>query len=373
MIAHLGLNHKTAPVAVREKFAFNAQDCCLTLERLRQEGLAEEGVLLSTCNRVELYIAGATVSADSMQPLLQFLAEARSIPYTDELSKSFYYRTGAETVQHLFEVISGLDSMALGETEISGQVKNAYNLALKHQFTGRYLNKVFQDAFRTAKQIRSKTDIQRGHISVANVAVDLAEKIFEKFLCHQVVVIGAGDTSEKMAKAILSREPTTQISIVNRTLEHSQALAAKLGGRAVEFATWTDQIRDADIILSSTSAPDYVLTLPQIQSYMQSRAHHPLLLIDIAVPRDIDPAIDALENVYLYNIDDLQEIANESRRLREKQIAVCRQMVEDRVHEFMEAMRKAKEYLSRGKEQRSHLAEQNRIRNSSNEEAASAK
>lgn len=346
MIAHLGLNHKTAPVHVRERFAFNAEATVQTLHDLIQKGLAEEGILISTCNRVELYISGDKVTPGSMEPLLQFLSKARSIDYTEGLKESFYFQTEAETLKHLFEVVSGLDSMALGETEILGQVKNAYELALQGHFSGRYLNKVFQDAFRTAKYIRSQTDIQKGHISVANVAVELAGKIFSGLENCHVLVIGAGDTSEKTAKAILSRG-ASKLSIANRTLERSEALAEKLGGTAVEFQNWPQHVPSADIIISSTSAPGYVLTLPIIQAYMQGRKHHPLLLVDIAVPRDIDPEIDRLENVYLYNIDDLQAIATESLRLREQQILLCRELVDKRVQEFLETMRKDREYRSR--------------------------
>ena len=346
MIAHLGLNHKTAPVHVRERFAFNAFDSIETLTALLRNGLAEEGILISTCNRVELYIAGDQVSRDSMRPLLQFLARSRSIEYTDDLEQCFYFNTDAETLHHLFRVVSGLDSMALGETEILGQVKNAYDLALKNRFSGRRLNKAFQEAFRTAKYIRSQTDIQRGHISVANVAVELAGKIFDDLdHCH-VLVIGAGDTSEKTAKAILSRG-AKQLSIANRTLERSQALAERLGGSAVEFENWTDRIPDADIIISSTSAPGYVITFPVIREYMRAREHHPLLLIDIAVPRDIDPDIDRLESVYLYNIDDLETIAGESRRQREQQVQHCQELIARRVSEFFDAMQKDREYRNK--------------------------
>lgn len=343
MIALLGLNHKTAPVQVRERFAFNTQAACETLRDLIGQELAQEAILLSTCNRVELYIAGDQLSEIHCNRLLQFLAQARSIEFDSRLSESFYFYADKDALNHLFRVVSGLDSMALGETEILGQVKDAYDLALKKCFSGRHLNKAFQVAFRTAKFIRSQTDIQKGHISIANVAVELAGKIFSGLdNCH-VLVIGAGDTSEKTAKAILSRG-ASRLSITNRTWERSQALAEKLGGMAVEFSRWPEASPNADIIISSTSAPGYVLTRPLIEEYMKGRSSHPLLLVDIAVPRDIDPAIDALENVYLYNIDDLQAIADESRLLREKQILLCQELIDKRVEEFLDAMRKDLEY-----------------------------
>ena len=282
-----------------------------------------------------------------MESLLRFLSRERGIEYSLELKGCFYFHTQQETLKHLFEVVSGLDSMALGETEISGQVKNAYELALKGHFTGRLLNKVFQEAFRTAKQIRSETDIQKGHISVANVAVELAEKIFSDLNEHDVLVLGAGDTSEKTAKAILSRRGNSRLYIANRTLERALALAEKLGGRAVGFQSWLEELPSLGVIISSTAATEYILTQEQVQKYMQGRLSQPLLLIDIAVPRDIDPQADSLENVYLYNIDDLQAIASKSLRLREQQIHLCRELVQRRVREFTEAQERADEY--RGK------------------------
>lgn len=347
MIAHLGLNHKTAPVHVRERFAFNPEACCATLSRLKANNMAEEGVILSTCNRVELYLAGANVDKSGMLPLLKFLAQERGIEYTDDLSKSFYFDTQEETVRHLFEVVSGMDSMALGETEISGQVKNAYDLALKNHFTGHWMNKIFQDAFRTAKHIRSHTDIQHGHISVANVAVTLAEKIFLQLSGNHILVIGAGDTSAKLAKAILSREPEARLSIVNRTLERSQKLAESLGGQAVPIQNWQETLPDIDIILSGTSAPNYVLTYAEMEKYMAGRPNQPILLIDVAVPRDIDPAIGSLEDVHLYNIDDLQIIADNSRKLREQQLQNCKNLVEERVQAFFQAVQKSENYLQK--------------------------
>ena len=347
MIVHLGLNYSTVPVWVRGRFAFNAESCEQTLRRLREEGLASEGVLISTCNRVELYVAAEDGNRIEMESLLRFLSRERGIEYSLELKGCFYFHTQQETLKHLFEVVSGLDSMALGETEISGQVKNAYELALKGHFTGRLLNKVFQEAFRTAKQIRSETDIQKGHISVANVAVELAEKIFSDLNEHDVLVLGAGDTSEKTAKAILSRRGNSRLYIANRTLERALALAEKLGGRAVGFQSWPEELPSLGVIISSTAATEYILTQEQVQKYMQGRLSQPLLLIDIAVPRDIDPQADSLENVYLYNIDDLQAIASKSLRLREQQIHLCRELVQRRVREFTEAQERADEY--RGK------------------------
>lgn len=345
MFAHIGLNHKSAPVHVRERFAFNKEENLKTLHALLQQGLSKEAVLISTCNRVELYVSGET----SLEKLLQFLSGSRNIPYTGDLQKSFYFGIQEETVRHLFKVVSGLDSMALGETEILGQVKNAYEMALENHFSGVALNKIFQDAFRVAKQIRTQTDIQKGHISVANVAVELASKIFSNLESLHVLVIGAGDTSEKTAKAMLSRG-ASRLSITNRTFERSQKLAEELGGKAIDFNTWTQDASDADIIVSGTSAPNYILTLPLIKNYMAHRINHPLLLIDIAVPRDIDPEIEVVENVYLYNIDDLQKITTESLQQRQQQIILCERIIEDKVSAFFKAWTQRNDYLSRKKQ-----------------------
>jgi glutamyl-tRNA reductase len=225
--------------------------------------------------------------------------------------------------------------MVLGETEILGQLKQAYALAHRHGHTSAWLNRVFQRAFHVAKHIRTQTNIQRGSVSVASVAVELAEKIFGSLHDREVLVIGAGDTSEKTARALLSRGARS-IIVANRSHDRAVALANELGGRAVQFDNWAAEFEKIGIAISSTSAPHHILDRAKLEPLMKARKHRPLLLIDIAVPRDIDPEVNFLENVYLYNIDDLQAIADDCLKQRKKEIARCEQIIAEKVKALLE-------------------------------------
>ena len=330
-IVCFGLNHRTAPVNVREQFALAEAKLPELLVALRSETSAEEAVVLSTCNRVEIYAATDREPQQLLNELRVFLVQDREV---DE--DVFYELSGAEAVEHLFKVASGLESMVLGETEILGQLKMAYQLALEQKATGSRLNKSFQKAFNAAKQIRTETNIQRGSVSVANVAVELAGKIFDQLDDRTVMVIGAGDTSEKTARALLSRGAQSVI-VSNRSLERAEALATELGGKAVSFENWESEFATIDIIISSTSAPHYVLDRKRLEPLQRLRQHRPLLLVDIAVPRDIEPEVNFLEDVYLYNIDDLQAMAADYLRLREEEIAKCDAIVKVKAKELLEA------------------------------------
>jgi glutamyl-tRNA reductase len=250
--------------------------------------------------------------------------------YRDPLTDEIYAFSEPQSVQHLFKVACGLDSMVLGETEILGQLKKAYDVALQSGHTGSRLNKAFQKAFNVAKQIRTETNIQRGSISVGSVAVELAEKIFSTLNERDVLVIGAGDTSEKTARALLSRGARS-IIVSNRSYDRALGLAAELGGRAVLFEDWAKEFAKIDIVISSTAAPHHVLDRPKLEPLMKSRRNRPLLLIDIAVPRDIDPAVNFMENVFLYNIDDLQTIADDYLKQRKEEIVHCEQIIREKV------------------------------------------
>jgi glutamyl-tRNA reductase len=219
--------------------------------------------------------------------------------------------------------------MVLGETEILGQLKKAYDLALQSRHTAAVLNKTFQRAFNVAKHIRTETQIQRGNVSVASVAVDLAEKIFDSLSGRTVLVLGAGDTSEKTARALLSRG-AGQLLVSNRTLARAEALAADLGGRALPFDAWDSAFDQVDVVISSTSSPGYVLDRSRLEPLLHRRRYRALLLIDIAVPRDIDPALNDLESVYLYNVDDLQAIADDSMQQRREELAHCEAIIRER-------------------------------------------
>ena len=327
-IVVLGLSHRSSPVELRERFAFADARIPAALAQLRQQGIADEAVILSTCNRVEIYAATSREPATVFAELKEFLVTAHN--YRDPLNDELYSLSEPHSLHHLFEVASGLDSMVLGETEILGQLKKAYDLALQNGHTGARLNKAFQRAFNVAKHIRTHTNIQRGSVSIASVAVELAEKIFNSLQDHDVMVLGAGDTSEKTARALVSRGARS-IIVSNRTHERAAALAAELGGRAVKFDDWAAEFEKVDIVISSTAAPHHILDRAKLEPLMKQRRHRPLLLIDIAVPRDIDPEVNFLENVYLYNVDDLQTIANDYLAQRKEEIAKCEAIIRGKV------------------------------------------
>jgi glutamyl-tRNA reductase len=335
----VGLSHRTATVEIREQFAFPDAAIPTTLQRLRDSGLAQEAVILSTCNRVELYAAVPAPEQSALPSLQQFLQNGRPTP---PLTDGLLYSLGEpHSLEHLFRVACGLDSMVLGETEILGQLKHAYDLALQNKQTGYYLNKVFQKAFNVAKQIRTETNIQRGSISVASVAVELAERIFNSLKDRHVLVIGAGDTSEKTARALMSRG-AGHLLVSNRTHERAVNLANALGGRAIPFYNWSREFSAIDIVISSTAAPDYVLDRAMLTPLMKARENRPLLLIDIAVPRDIEPEVNFLENVYLYNVDDLQAIANDYLKLRQEEITRCEGIIREHAQAILAALTRSK-------------------------------
>ena len=330
----IGLSHHSSPVAVRERFAFPDATIPAALEKLRRTGIVTEAVILSTCNRVEIYAATGLPERRAMLELRQFLLDHHH--YREPIRDEIYFHGHAESLEHLFKVACGLDSMVVGETEIFGQLKRAYETALQHKQTGRHLNKAFQKAFNVAKQIRSETNIQRGSVSVGSVAVELARKIFSSLDQHQVMILGAGEASEKTARALLSRGARS-IIVSNRSHDRAVALARELDGRAIHFEEWAAEFAGIDIVISSTAAPHYILDRARLEPLMKLRRNRSLLLIDIAVPRNIDPAVNFLENVYLYNIDDLQAIADDSLRQRQEEIARCSALIRQKAGSLMAA------------------------------------
>ncbi|MGA3284151.1 MAG: glutamyl-tRNA reductase [Verrucomicrobiota bacterium] len=332
----IGLSHHSSPVELRERFAFAEAKIPNALKSLRESGIASEAVILSTCNRVEIYAATALEPARAFTELKKFLVTVHA--YDAALGDELYTQGEPHSLHHLFKVACGLDSIVLGETEILGQLKQAYALAHRHGHTGARLNKAFQRAFNVAKHVRTETNIQRGSVSVASVAVELAEKIFSSLNDREVMVIGAGDTSEKTARALLSRGARS-IIVANRSHDRALALANELGGRAVQFGDWAVAFQKIDIAISSTAAPHHILDRAKLEPLMKARRHRPLLLIDIAVPRDIDPEVNFLENVYLYNIDDLQAIADDYLRLRKEEIERCEAIIAEKVKTLLEHAR----------------------------------
>lgn len=318
----LGVNHKTAPVEVRERLAIAEASVPEHLDAICGLGGIEEAVVLSTCNRVEIY--GASPDPDgSVVDLVRYL-ESHFAVQPGEVD--FYHHTGEHAAHHLFEVASGLDSMVLGETEIFGQVKKAYALAQSGGKTARRMNKLFQQSFSVGKLVRSSTSIQQGSTSVGSAAVDLAEKIFGSLEGVRVMIIGAGEMSRTTAQSLLSRGARSLI-VSNRSYDKAEELAKELKGEAIRFDDWEHRLDHIDIIVSSTSAPHPVVTASTIRRVMERRRGHSLFLIDIAVPRDIEDEVNEIDNVYLYNIDQLQQIADEGKVRRERQIGLCREVI----------------------------------------------
>jgi glutamyl-tRNA reductase len=335
-IVVIGLSHHTAPVTLRERFAFAEARLPEMLQALCSSGAAEEAVILSTCNRVEIYAATEMQERAAFRKIQEFLTSVHG--YDEPLGSEVYSLSEPASVQHLFKVAAGLDSMVLGETEILGQLKKAYDLSLQTGHTGAVLNKAFQKAFNVAKHLRTETAIQRGSVSVGSVAVELAEKIFSALHDRHVMVIGAGETSEKTARALLSRGARS-IIVSNRSHDRAVALAQELGGRAVHFEDWAKEFEQIDIVISSTSAPHYILDRTKLEPLIHRRKNRPLLLIDIAVPRDIEPEVNFLESVYLYNIDDLQAIADDYLKQRKDEIARCEAIIAEKAQALIGSRR----------------------------------
>ena len=326
-----GLNHEMARVDVRERFAVSAKEVPDVLREARRiDGLAG-AVVVSTCNRVEVY-AASLCPAKAFEGLSGLLWEraGEEVP--------LYLHDTPRSVRHLFRVASGLDSMVLGETEILGQIKQAYALADGCGAASRHIHKLFQHAFRVAKSVRSETMITRGATSVGAVAVELAGRIFGDLRGRRVLVLGAGDTSERTARNLVSRGVRTVI-VSNRTFARAAALAAEIGGMAIHFDNWQNVFGDVDIVICSTAAPHYILTRERLEPVMRGRGGRPLFVIDLAVPRDVDPAINKMEGVFLYDIDSLRGIVNESLEVRRSEVQRCEVMIGEHVKRFVEWLR----------------------------------
>ena len=320
----VGLSYKTAPVSVREQLALPAGQlkCCGC--RLKLRGNLSELVLVSTCNRVEIYGVGPWIQGRA-NALFQELAGNDT-----DFSSYLYVKEGNAAIEHLFSVVSGLDSMVIGETEITGQVKQAYQAAQLAKLTGRITNRLFQTALQTAKEIRTQTGIGRGSTSVGSVAVELAERIFDRNLADRtVMIIGAGKMGEACVRH-LAKKAARAVLVANRSFDKAQTLADEIAGRAVRFEELLSAMRDVDIVVSSTGCPQTILSRDDVAQLMPLRKNRPLFLIDIAVPRDIDADVQQLPNVYLYNVDHLEAIVRENVREREKELAGCQAIIAGR-------------------------------------------
>ena len=328
MIILIGLNHKTAPLAVREKlFAGCEEKQNLLSEVLCLPGV-QEALYISTCNRVEL-VAVMDGEGKTIQGLKRFLSQSGGL--TDqEVADCFYVYRDQEAIRHLFRVAASLDSLVMGETQILGQVKEAYRQALAQNATGLVLNRLMHRSFRTAKRVRTETAIAANPVSVSFAAVELAKKIFGSLAGKKILLIGAGEMAELTGTHLIANG-AEEIIVATRSLSQGSALAEKFHGKAISLDDLDAALIDADIVISSTGAASFVVTEESIRQSMRRRKNSLLFLIDIAVPRDIEPAADSIENVYLYNIDNLQDIVDENMAGRKKEALKAETIVEEEV------------------------------------------
>lgn len=329
----IGLNHKTAPVEIREKLAFKNLPSH-PLEVLRKEVSSfKEGLFLSTCNRVEFYFILELKNKNQfLTDFSNFLERASSLKW-NELEPHLYFLENEEAVKHLFEVSCGLDSMVIGEPQILGQVKSAYKEALEHRTSGIVLNRLLHKCFFVAKKVRTETGIGGGAVSVSYAAYSLAKKILGSLKDKTVLLVGAGEMAELACMHFFS-EGVKKVLIANRTLSKAIELADKFKGEAYSLDELPTALINADIIISSTGAPNYIITKNMVASILKPRKYRPLFIIDIAVPRDVEPEVNNLENVYLYDIDDLKSVVEENLKERKKEAARAQVIIEAEVFKF---------------------------------------
>ncbi|PKN60240.1 MAG: glutamyl-tRNA reductase [Deltaproteobacteria bacterium HGW-Deltaproteobacteria-11] len=309
----IGMNHKTAPLDLRERLSISCEGNIHPLTEIMKIPKMDGVIYLSTCNRVEV-LAQTTEAREAQQGLQDFILQHGNLS-RQELVRCLYAYEDQEAVRHLFRVTSSLDSLVMGEPQILGQVKDAYRQAVENGTTGIILNKIMHYAFRVAKRIRTETGLAANAVSVSFAAVELAKKIFGGLQGKAVLLIGAGEMSELAARHLINYG-AAQILIANRTPARAQQMAEEFHGRAVPLDQIEETLRDVDIVISSTGAPGYVITAGMVAAALRRRKNRLLFLIDIAVPRDIDPAAGDIDNVYLYNIDHLQEVVDENVRGR---------------------------------------------------------
>jgi glutamyl-tRNA reductase len=325
-----GLSHHTAPLGVRESVAFPREQLGRALVHLRAQPGVNECAILSTCNRVEIH---ADVDSGHENVPAAFLASFHQRPQ-EELAPHLYRHTGEPAVRHAFEVAASLDSMVPGEAQILGQVKKAYEAAEEVGTLGPVLRSLRAKTFATAKRVRTETSIGQNAVSVSQVAVELARKIFGSLDGRSVLIVGAGKMSELSARQLVAAGAQATV-LAGRSIDRAEALARSLGGRAVPFHCLRDELSRADVVISSTGAPGFVITPADVAAGLGQRGNRPLFLIDIAAPRDVDPAVRALESVFLYDLDDLKSVADANLKTRTAQLAPAASIVGDEVRAFL--------------------------------------
>ncbi|MEW6116039.1 MAG: glutamyl-tRNA reductase [Nitrospirota bacterium] len=331
----IGLNHKTANVDVRERLAFNGEKLENGVMHLRNISEVKEVALLSTCNRVEIFTCVNNVAA-AAENIKKFLSDFHAISRVD-FEKSLYVHPDAEAIKHVFRVAASLDSMVVGEPQILGQLKNAFDFALSKKTTGIMLNQLMKKAISTAKRVRTETKIAENAVSISFAAVELAKKIFIDLAGKSFMLLGAGEMAELAARHLVNNG-VTDVMVVNRTYDRGCELANEFNGRAVRFENFLDELVHTDIIICSTGAPTYVLQKEQMQRVMKERKHRPVFIIDISVPRNIDPEINKLENVFLYDVDNLQDVVDTNINERRKEADKAEMIIAEEVEKFIRWM-----------------------------------
>ncbi|MBR9979532.1 MAG: glutamyl-tRNA reductase [Desulfatitalea sp.] len=327
----IGLNHKTAPIEIRECLAFTEDDTQTGLTTLRSDPAIDEAMIFSTCNRVEVLMTARQIPA-AIDAAKRFLATTKQVPL-HAFEPSLYLHQGQAAVRHLFSVAASLDSMVLGEPQILGQVKSAYRLATEQKSSGVILNRLLHRTFFVAKRIRTETGIGDHAVSISYAAIELGRKIFGQLNGKQVLMVGAGEMAE-LAVDHLVRHRTGRVFVANRTFERAVALAAKYEGTPLHFEEISNYLSKVDIIITSTGAPGYLIRQADVKGIMRHRRNRPLFFIDIAVPRDIDPLVNQVNNAYVYDIDDLQEVVDDNIEDRRREAVKAARIVDEAVVQF---------------------------------------
>jgi glutamyl-tRNA reductase len=332
-IVLVGLNFRTAPVEVREKVSFSADQARKAGEELRTQGILEETLVLSTCNRTEIYGVHADGNRESAGALSTYLSGFHSLQ-PDVLNPSLYHHYDHDAVRHLFRVSAGLDSMLLGEAEILGQVREAYLHAHENHVTGPVLNRLFQAALEIGKRVRAETELGTRPMGVASAGMKLAERIFGKLSDRSALVLGAGTISEQVVSQLRDRK-IKNLYLANRSRDKAEELARQYDGKVMDWGVWDNALKLPDVIVSAIGVQDTLLTRAMIERAMSARGNRALFLMDLGLPRNIEPAAADLYNVYLYAMDDLTEIVNQNRSARQTEVPKAEALVEEHVGKFI--------------------------------------
>jgi len=326
-----GLSHKTASIEIREKLSFSSQNLTSPLQEIVNFPSIYDAIILSSCNRVEI-VCTAADTEKVIREIKVFLADFHQLSL-EEIIPHLYFFTGQDAIRHVFRVASSLDSMIIGEPQILGQLKDAYRSAVENKTTGSILNRFLHKAFSVAKRVRTETNIASNAVSISFAAVELARKIFDNLEDKKILLIGAGEMAELVTRHLFAHK-VKELFITNRTFEHALPLAQEFGGRVLNFDELFDNFAQMDIIISSTDAHEIIITYEKIEKALHARKNKPMFLIDIAVPRNIDPRVNDLPNVFLYNIDDFDGIVEKNRQVREKEAKQAENIVEEEQMRF---------------------------------------